>query len=433
MDITDTTNLIEKIKIFNDTRIKNSSFSHLVDAGLNVFLFSNKISFASFYLLNEEDFEFNHYNTLPNNLVDDAKALFDELIDKGIVGSVLSNAKMVNDAKNKYLDNKYHCLSIPVIKSQGVLGLVLLAYNIETDFGSNSELFEIIELFSHNFAVVLENAINIQKLNKNKEIFDQQVAYRTMKLVESQKQLADKFDYLRSNLSMSIPHEVRTPINQILGFSDFLMKYYKTTELDEALDMLTDIHDSALRLNDLFENYIYYANLSIVATNVYEIMKLQQLVTPSLSAVLDDAVYALSDKFDRKDDIKIDVEDCSLAIAEDYLKKTIDEILSNSLKYSEKSTFIEIKAHKIEKENIGGMCEISFTDYGSGMPPEQVKNIDAYMQFDRKIQEQQGSGLGLSIVQRIIDLHNGFIEFKSEIGKFTTVIIQLPITNSIED
>lgn len=429
----DTTKLIKRIIDFNAIRIKEANFTKLVEAGLNVFLFSDKISFASFYLLDEENFEFSHYKTLTDNYENDAKTIFNQLVEKSIVGKVLSTASVVIEDQSSYLDKQYHCVLIPIIKSQGLLGLVIFTYNSKTHIKTDAPLFQYLELFSHQYASVLENALNVQKMQKNKEIFDQQVAYRTMKLVESQKQLADKFDYLRSNLSMSIPHEVRTPINQILGFSDFLMKYYKTTEQEEAMEMLTDIHDSAIRMKDLFENYIYYANLSIVSTNVYEIMKLQQLVTPSLSAILSDACYHIADRYTRKDDINIVVEECSLAIAEEYLRKTIDEIMINSCKYSEKSTPIEIKTQKIEKKDVGTLCEISFTDYGKGMPPDQIKNIDAYMQFDRKIQEQQGSGLGLSIVQRIIDLHNGFIKINSEIGKYTTVIIQLPLANSEEN
>ena len=61
------------------------------------------------------------------------------------------------------------------------------------------------------------------------------------------------------------------------------------------------------------------------------------------------------------------------------------------------------------------------------MPIEKIYMLDAYIQFDRLENEQQGSGLGLAIVKKIIDIYKGKINFKSEVGKFTEIIILLPI------
>ena len=70
---------------------------------------------------------------------------------------------------------------------------------------------------------------------------------------------------------------------------------------------------------------------------------------------------------------------------------------------------------------------ISFIDHGRGMTPEQITTIDAYIQFERFKYEQQGLGLGLAIVRRLVNLHNGELTIESEYGKYTKFTIKLKV------
>jgi signal transduction histidine kinase len=69
---------------------------------------------------------------------------------------------------------------------------------------------------------------------------------------------------------------------------------------------------------------------------------------------------------------------------------------------------------------------ISVTDQGRGFSTEDITKVGAYMQFDRKIQEQQGLGLGLVIAKRLTELHGGTLSIQSERGNRTTVTVKLP-------
>ena len=69
---------------------------------------------------------------------------------------------------------------------------------------------------------------------------------------------------------------------------------------------------------------------------------------------------------------------------------------------------------------------LSVTDQGRGFSTEHITKVGAYMQFDRKMQEQQGLGLGLVIARRLTELHGGTLSIQSERGAATTVAVKLP-------
>ena len=74
---------------------------------------------------------------------------------------------------------------------------------------------------------------------------------------------------------------------------------------------------------------------------------------------------------------------------------------------------------------------LTVLDHGRGMTTEQIANIDAYVQFDRKRHEQQGSGLGLALTKRLAELHGGELTIESILGKQTTVRVTLPMSDSL--
>jgi signal transduction histidine kinase len=155
---------------------------------------------------------------------------------------------------------------------------------------------------------------------------------------------------------------------------------------------------------------------------VFEILSLQQKVTQSASSAVYDIISYLVGTAERMDDVKFEIIDSPIQISEEYLRKMIEEVIDNALKYSDKGTPIHISS-KIEDN----MYVLSITDFGRGMTEEQINNIDPYVQFERKVYEQQGSGLGISIVRRLLDIHNGDIAVESEIHKYTKVNLKLPI------
>lgn len=236
-----------------------------------------------------------------------------------------------------------------------------------------------------------------------------------------------KFEDLRANIRKALPHEIRTPLSIILGFSELLMKKDDKLDRSEIRDMIYNIHSSAKRLNHLLENYLLYANLEIIATNQIEKKNLLKQITFSAKDILENTVTYLSQKYERTNDVILEIdEDKCLAISETYFLKIIEEVFDNCLKYSPKETPIVVRGKSIGDEFI-----MNFIDQGRGMTNEQIQNIGAYIQFERRIYEQQGAGLGMTIAKRITELHSGTFMVSSEPQQFTNVEIHLLINDSI--
>lgn len=243
---------------------------------------------------------------------------------------------------------------------------------------------------------------------------------KKVNLVESK--FNSKFEALSDNLRRAMPHEIRTPLNIILGLSEFLRKNYDYTTHKDAMEMLLNINDAGKRLQRLFENYLFYANLEVNAANQTEIELMRTKTTSLVEYTIKDVIMYMAGNAGRSNDIVLDLEDGAIAISEMYFVKMIEEITDNAFKFSERGTEVKILTNKWK-----GFFNVFVTDNGRGMSKDQIKNIGAYVQFERRIFEQQGSGLGLTIVRRLVELHNGHFEVESQPGIFTTVKISLPI------
>jgi signal transduction histidine kinase len=100
----------------------------------------------------------------------------------------------------------------------------------------------------------------------------------------------------------------------------------------------------------------------------------------------------------------------------------VEELVDNAFKFSESGKNVYVTLTRD-----GSNCVLKVTDYGRGMTTEQIADIGAYMQFNRKFYEQQGSGLGLAIARRITEIHNGRLSIDSIPNQQTTVTVKLPL------
>ena len=97
------------------------------------------------------------------------------------------------------------------------------------------------------------------------------------------------------------------------------------------------------------------------------------------------------------------------------------ELVQNAFKFSTKGSKVHVQLAELPN-SIG----LTVIDHGRGFETDHITKIGAYMQFDRKLQEQQGLGLGLGIVKRLTELHGGTLTIQSERGTETKVTLKLP-------
>jgi signal transduction histidine kinase len=223
-----------------------------------------------------------------------------------------------------------------------------------------------------------------------------------------QKKSEQKLNELRGSISFSLPHEFFTPLNGILGFSDILTREFDSLKRNEILEMLQYINKDALRLKRLTENFIAFAQIEMMGKDPDKVEALRKSYFINPKEVLLTSARKISRDYLREDDLTLEIEDTFVRISEGYLKKAIGEIIDNAFKFSEKGTSVIVSSRKNDTSAM-----ITVSDNGRGMSQEQIASIGAYMQFDRKLHEQQGSGLGLIIAKKITELHSGEFNIQS--------------------
>ena len=146
------------------------------------------------------------------------------------------------------------------------------------------------------------------------------------------------------------------------------------------------------------------------------------MTTVSAGNLLKDIVNDYAFAMNREHDFICEIEDANLCMSSEFFDKMIVELIDNAAKYSEPNTKIYVRT----KVN-GNMFDITICDKGRGFSKEQIEMIDAYVQFERKSFEQQGAGLGLAIVSKIVHMHKGRLSIKSNENCGTLITISLLI------
>lgn len=231
-----------------------------------------------------------------------------------------------------------------------------------------------------------------------------------------------KLSELRENISLMLPHELNTPLVGILGFGEIIYSCADTLKTEELKEMGKNILESGQRLQKLIQNFLVFAQLQMVKADPHETEAMRKKITEKVDTVVVLAARAVAEAAKRNDDLREELTDASTGISEDLLSKVIEELVSNAFKFSRKGTPVTV-SNRIE----GDTVIIEVRDEGRGMKAEHIASIDAYVQFDRKMHEQQGSGLGLAICKMLAEIHGGALRISSEEGQGTTSAICLPV------
>ena len=234
---------------------------------------------------------------------------------------------------------------------------------------------------------------------------------------EADKKLAD----LRDNISMMLPHELRTPLNGIMAYGEILAAEAATLPPAEVAEMGQVIFESGKRLERLVENFLIYAQIELLGADPQKVSTLRQKRTQFPARLIEERARAQARAAQRADDLILELADGPMPISEDYLAKIVEELAQNAFKFSEAGSPVRVAL----SDSPNGMA-LTVTDRGRGFSTKDITKVGAYMQFDRKLQEQQGLGLGLTIARRLTELHGGTLAIQSEQGSTTTVTVKLP-------
>jgi two-component system sensor histidine kinase/response regulator len=239
--------------------------------------------------------------------------------------------------------------------------------------------------------------------------------------VESERKLAQ----LRLSISLAMPHEIRTPLASIIGFAEILRDEGEKLAGSEVVQCGALLHKSGKRLQRLVENFVSFSQIEVISANADKVRLLRQ-APPSESALVARIVGTTrAELYARRDDLHMDMSERQVAVSEEHFKKICEELLDNAFKFSAAGTKVSMTSI-VENDEL----KMTISDQGRGMTMEQIASMGAYLQFERKFHEQQGSGLGLTIANRLTELYGGRIEFDTNSGQGLTVHVYLPASVS---
>ncbi len=229
-------------------------------------------------------------------------------------------------------------------------------------------------------------------------------------------------DQLKESLLRRVPHELRTPLVGIIGFSQLIEENADELSKDELKNMVNKIHKSGKRLQRRIEKFLFYAELLAENNHSLEFLSTLEINNDSLKTRL----HSLLEDFNRVSDVEYDVADSSLIIDERYFDIVLKELVENALKFSLRGSPVKISGNQN-----GQYYKLRIEDYGCGMSESSLKHINAFKQFAADKYLEEGVGLGLAVVQKILSLSNGYLKFTSKLDEQTLVEIGIPMQKEV--
>jgi PAS domain S-box-containing protein len=220
---------------------------------------------------------------------------------------------------------------------------------------------------------------------------------------------------IKNEFLASAAHELRSPITSVYGFAELLLSHDYDKETRQ--EILTLIHDQSATLVSMISQLLDLARIEAKAGTDLHLEKLP------LRALVNQIILGIRINYpDREIILHEPKTELSVFADEDKIKQAISNILINALKFST-NTPVDVQL-KLRKKSGIAQIGISIQDYGIGMDSTEVNQV--FKRFWRANKSTvTGTGLGMSLVKEIMDLHHGEISIKSSSGQGTTVTLWL--------
>jgi signal transduction histidine kinase len=225
----------------------------------------------------------------------------------------------------------------------------------------------------------------------------------------------------------SMSHELRTPLNAILGFSQSLQKKYWGELNEKQMEYIQLIIESGQLLLALINDILDLAQIEAGS------MGIKKELT-DIKPLLIDIVTLLSYQVNNKNlriEYNIDSSITEVLVDTTKFKQIILNLLTNAIKFTEPAGQITIKAEKTDDN----MVKISIIDTGTGINESEFDKIftEFYQSESSKARKEKGTGIGLALTKRLVELHQGKIGFCSKINEGSTFWFTLPETETADE
>lgn len=300
------------------------------------------------------------------------------------------------------------------------------------DFLRDNSTIILIVIIVLVIALVLAiNALS-ESINKEKQLVEKQKhEQKITEELRKAKKSADIANAAKTSFLFNMSHDIRTPMNAIIGFTDLALKENDDErKIKEYLHKVKNSSEHLLLLvNDILDmSRIESGKIAIVKTpeNIYTIIdELKDLVSVDASEKKQKLTFTISN-----------VENKNLYCDKLRLNRILLNLISNAMKYTPKEGLISLKVKELEKlSGNRALYQFCVKDNGMGMDRDFLKKI--YNPFTRArnstVSGIQGTGLGMTITKNLVELMDGKIDIVSEEGVGTEVTVSLPIDICSDD
>jgi signal transduction histidine kinase len=289
-------------------------------------------------------------------------------------------------------------LAVPLLREHAVVGALVVRRREPGAF--DSDTVALLQTFATQSALAIQNARLFQEL------------------AEKSRQLEEASQH-KSAFLANMSHELRTPLNAVIGFTEVLLEKYFGDLNEKQEDYLRDVLSSGQHLLSLINDIL---DLSKVEAGRMEL----ELGTFALEPVLEAGLVMVRERASRKGvefHLEVAADTGRVEADERKIKQVVFNLLTNAVKFTPAGGKVTISAQRTERT-----VEVAVADTGVGIAPEEQGRVfEEFGQARSAAGQSEGTGLGLALCKRFVDLHGGTIAVASELGRGATFTFELPV------
>ena len=288
-------------------------------------------------------------------------------------------------------------LAVPLVSEDRLLGGLTVLRKVTGEF--EPEVVDLLRTFATQSALAIQNARLFTEI---------EIKSRELEVASQHK----------SEFLASMSHELRTPLNAIIGFSDVLLQGMFGETNDKQSEYLRDILASGQHLLSLINDIL---DLSKIEAGRMDL----DIADFHLPTAIDDALLLMRERAGRRGitlERHVDEHVGEIRADQRKVKQILLNLLSNAVKFTPEGGRIDVRAAPAN-----GTVEISVTDTGVGIAPQDHEAVfEEFRQVGKAEKKAEGTGLGLALCRKFVELHGGRISVKSRLGAGSTFTFSLP-------
>ena len=289
-------------------------------------------------------------------------------------------------------------LAVPLVREEHLLGALTVLRKVTGEFAP--EVIELLRTFATQSALAIQNA-------------------RLFREIEIKGRQLEAASQHKSQFLANMSHELRTPLNAIIGVTDLLLEDARDLNRADEIEPLERVLRAGRHLLALINNIL---DLSKIEAGHMEL----ELDDFRLSPAIDDALLLMRERAGRRGlalGRHVDGRVSEIRGDQRKVKQVLLNLLSNAVKFTPEGGRIDVRAALVD-----GTVEISVTDTGIGIAPEDQEAVfEEFRQVGKAEKKAEGTGLGLALCRKFVELHGGRIWVKSQVGHGSTFTFTLPV------